>query len=226
MSSWGAVFGLLTLVVLAAPSGDGELRRCLDDCASAGAKTDRETCRLQCRQAQDDRGAPIQHWKRTELKGGSPDPNVEGGSTTVTVETGPDGTKTTITKTDRHGRTTTKTFAGTEAERQARIRGTGEVPFSWARRQQAWCQLGCAVQLSVFDRTRCRAACPVPEAAARPKPPKGKSATTPKPDRASCASDCRLDQRSCEAACPSRSSARNTCKLQCEATASACAKRC
>ena len=230
MPSWGAVFGLLSLVLLAAPSGDAKLQRCLDDCASAGSKTDRETCRLTCRQRAEDRGAPIKHWKRTELKGGSPDPNVEGGSTTTTVERGPGGTTTTVTKTDRHGNTTTKRYAGTDAERRARAKGTGRVPFTWARRRQAWCHLGCTAQRSIQARTRCRARCPVPPPTARPTPkskpkpkPKPKPATTHK---TSCQATCRSRRTACEAACPARASARHTCTLQCEQAATTCQKRC
>src|SRR5688572_9559904 len=93
------------LVGLVAPDTDDALAACLRKCGDTSSGTDEETCRLQCRQRSE---STIKEWKRTELKGGSPDPKVERGSTTTTVERDARGTRTTVTRTDGDGRTTTE----------------------------------------------------------------------------------------------------------------------
>jgi hypothetical protein len=198
----------------------------LRQCDAEASRTDRETCELQCRQRAEQPEAPIQHWKRTELKGGSPDPNVEGGSTTTTVERGPNGTTTTITTTDREGRTTVKRFAGTPQEQQAWIEGTGRVPFSVERRLQAWCWLGCSTRGTLAERTRCRTSCPRPSAVepvrVQPAAPQAEA----KPDPAACLAACTSARKRCHAACPSVGSDRATCALQCDQGEASCRTRC
>ncbi len=151
-----AILGLLAGVLwgsVAAPEDDEALRTCLRECGES-ADTDAETCRLQCRQRSE---STIEHWTREERKGGSPDPNVEGGSTTTTVKRGPQGTTTTVEHTDRWGRTTVTQHAGSEPAEGAR--GTS---VSTAARLQAWCWVGCSTRTSLAARMSCRARCPRP----------------------------------------------------------------
>lgn len=193
------------LVGLLAPNDDTALTACLRECGETSSGTDEETCRLQCRQRSE---STMKTWKRTELKGGSPDPNVERGSTTTTVEKGPHGTTTTVTKTDGDGNTTVE-------------RVDGAMPLSTTRRLQAWCWVGCSTQRSIGARTSCRAECPRVKEAVVTKPE-----ATPKPDPAACSRACSGSARSCHAACPSRNADRATCTLQCNEAEAACRKRC
>jgi hypothetical protein len=193
------------LVGLLAPNDDTALAACLRECGETSSGTDEETCRLQCRQRSE---STMKTWKRTELKGGSPDPNVERGSTTTTVETGPQGTTTTITKSDGEGRATVE-------------RVEGAVPVATAKRLQAWCWVGCSTRRSIGARTSCRATCPRVTEVVVKEPEAAR-----KPDPATCSSACSSKARSCHAACPSRNADRATCTLQCNEAETACRKRC
>lgn len=228
MEGSGVVFGLVVGVLVGwvgAPSEDDAVARCLRECGD-GSGTDAETCRLQCRQRAAQGEAPIKHWKRVELKGGSPDPNVEGGSTTTTVERGAHGTTTTTTKTDRDGKTTVRRVPGPEAPPR---KGT---PFSLPLRLQAWCYLGCSTRGTVGQRARCRTSCP------RPGGVDGRGSQVQTtgvqrqhdrastPDPAACRAACATTGQRCRDACPSRPADRATCALQCDQSEATCRKRC
>jgi hypothetical protein len=218
MQACTVVFGLAAGVLaglLAAPDASDEaLQRCLRECGTS-SETDAETCRLQCRQRAERGEAPIEHWKRVELKGGSPDPNVEGGSTTTVTKRGPDGTTTTVTKVDRAGKTTVTRFEGGEAEVYA------AAAFGTGVGGQAWCWVGCSTKRTVAARTTCRSRCPRVTAGAV----RGDRAEA-KQDPAACRDACTTRAQRCHAACPAANADRATCKLQCDEGAASCRKRC
>src|SRR5690606_5275914 len=121
---------------------DDALAQCLASCDQAGSETDQATCRLTC---QEEDWAPkepnITRWKKTELLGGSPDPSVEGGSTTQVVET------------TGRGRTQTRTeTTGRSAAPSSQARPAAGAP-TLARLR---CQTPCALEASIARRASCR----------------------------------------------------------------------
>jgi hypothetical protein len=154
----GALLGLTGALVLAwgaaeatatEPSRDAELQRCLRSCDDSDSATDRATCRITCEEKVDAKEQPdVIEWHREELKGGSPDPTVERGSTTTTTTTTPKGKTTTVTRDGRPARPATSSRAAPGAD-----------SFYSTSLVYAHCQSRCEVHTDLADRAACRLGC-------------------------------------------------------------------
>lgn len=209
----------------AAPdAGSQSVEACLRGCDASDSDTDRATCRITCEERQNAKEQPdIVKWSREELKGGSPDPTVERGSTTTITEISPSGTKTKVIKDPG------KPGAKTAARR----------PFVPVGLVYTHCQSRCEAKSAFGDRAQCRLRCAEKEfrrrtRANRPKPrpyqaveraskPTPSSKTKSKPSRA-CTSKCLRAAATCQDRC--RGSDRSTCVLHCDQTLATCERRC
>lgn len=212
--------GLSGATSAAAPSRT-PLQQCLDGCASSRG-TDGSTCRLQCREASDSRQTPNRvEWKRTEYKGGSPDPSQPRGTETVVVETSPNGTTVSVgldaSAERRRKRQHPRPDEGTPAQRR--------------RASHGWCAMGCGAWPTAADRLTCRARCQPrtrktkPAATRRPPSPRKRLRT--KAEKTECRRACGVRQSTCFGTCEGlRGSDRGTCRLQCEQASTRCNNAC
>lgn len=220
-----ALGGLAGATTAAAAPSRTPLQRCFDGCTSSQG-TDASTCRLQCREADSSKQTPNRvDWKRTEYKGGSPDPSAPRGTETVVVETSPNGTTVSV------GRD-----ASAERAYAARNpRPDDGTPRQRHRADHGWCALGCGTWSTASARLACRAGCrpqrapkPAVRSTAKKRPPPPAKKTPPtKAQRAECVRACGVHKSSCTDECGRlRGSNKVTCRLQCDQDIDRCHRRC
>jgi hypothetical protein len=225
--------GLLLGGLLAPNDGadDSALRSCLAACdASDADETDRGTCRLQCREAERSREeANFVEWKRVDELGGSPSGQYEGGSTTTVTETGPSGTKTTVTKKPTHAPATKPATAKTAPRTVLDPRHPPASHYATI----ASCQAACDPDRVDASRATCKLGCLSSERARlralgpSAKPTLGNTAATTGPAAiASCRSRCSERAESCFAGCKGTGSNRASCQQSCDASESSCRASC
>ncbi len=132
---------------------------CASECAAVAAGTDRQTCLLQCDQADAPRDSGMTTWRREEHLGGAPPGSPhehESGTTTVTETTTADGTTKTTTTTGKRGAAAPRP-ASTATPRAAAVAVNQAAAGPWLVLSR--CQARCDPERAASPRAACKLRC-------------------------------------------------------------------
>jgi hypothetical protein len=147
------------ILTLGAPAA-APTATCATECAALAAGTDRQTCLLQCDQADAPRDSGMTTWRREEHLGGAPPGSPhehESGTTTVTETMTADGTTTTTRTTGKRGNAAATGSMGPTTPRPAVVAVNQAAAGPWIVLSR--CQARCDPERAASPRAVCKLRC-------------------------------------------------------------------